>query len=49
MIRRYGEAVKAGQRYKRRPGVYAVLLQGDQLLTTFQEAPTPNFNCPAAA
>ena len=29
MIRRYGEAVKAGQRYTRRPGVYAILLDGD--------------------
>ena len=46
MIRRYGEAVKAGQRYKRRPGVYAVLLEGDQLLTTFQEAPKPEFQLP---
>jgi 8-oxo-dGTP diphosphatase len=46
MIRRYGEAVKAGQRYRRRPGVYAVLLQGDSLLTTFQMEPTPEFQLP---
>ena len=32
MIRRYGEAVKAGQRYRRRPGVYAVLLDGDAVV-----------------
>ena len=46
MIRRFGEAVKAGQRYTRRPGVYAVLLDGDALLTTFQESPIPEFQLP---
>jgi 8-oxo-dGTP diphosphatase len=46
MIRRYGEAVKAGQRYVRRPGVYAVLLQGDQILATHQAAPVPEFQLP---
>lgn len=46
MIRRYGEAVKAGQRYTRRPGVYAILLRGDDILTTFQEAPKPEFQLP---
>ena len=46
MIRRYGEPAKAGQRYRRRPGVYAVLLRGDSILATFQEAPTPEFQLP---
>lgn len=46
MIRRYGEAVKAGQRYRRRPGAYAILLRGDQMLTTFQELPKPEFQLP---
>jgi 8-oxo-dGTP diphosphatase len=46
MIRRYGEPVKAGQRYRRRPGVYAVLLRGDSILTTFQQAPVPEFQLP---
>ena len=46
MIRRYGEAVKAGQRYRRRPGVYAVLLRGDSLLATFQAAPIPELQLP---
>lgn len=46
MIRRFGEAVKAGQRYKRRPGIYAVLLEGDQILTTLQQEPTPEFQLP---
>lgn len=46
MIRRYGEAVKPGQRYRRRPGVYAVLLRGDSLLTTFQSEPRPELQLP---
>lgn len=46
MIRRYGEAVKPGQIYRRRPGVYAVLLQGDSLLATHQMEPVPEFQLP---
>jgi 8-oxo-dGTP diphosphatase len=46
MIRRYGEPVKPGQRYRRRPGVYAVLLRGDSILATFQQAPVPEFQLP---
>ena len=46
MIRRFGEAVKAGQRYRRRPGVYAVLRDGDAVLTTFQQAPIPEYQLP---
>lgn len=46
MIRRYGEVVKSGQRYRRRPGVYAVLLRGDNILATFQQAPVPEFQLP---
>ena len=46
MIRRYGDPVKPGQHYRRRPGVYAVLLRGDSILATFQEAPTPEFQLP---
>ena len=45
-IRRYGEAVKAGQHYRRRPGVYAVLLDGDAMLVTHQAAPVPEFQLP---
>lgn len=36
MIRRYGEAVKVGQTYQRRPGAYAILSRGSQILTTVQ-------------
>lgn len=46
MIRRYGEAVKAGQRYRRRAGVYAVLLDGADLLATHQAEPVPEFQLP---
>lgn len=46
MIRRYGEPVKPGQRYTRRPGVYAILLQGDHILATHQATPAPEFQLP---
>ena len=46
MIRRYGEAVKTGQIYTRRPGVYAVLAQGNHILVTHQSAPVPEFQLP---
>jgi 8-oxo-dGTP diphosphatase len=46
MIRRYGEAVKRGQRYQLRAGVYAVLLDGDALLTTHQAEPVPEYQLP---
>ncbi len=46
MIRRYGEAVYRGQRYTRRPGVYAVLLRGDSILATHQAAPVPEYQLP---
>jgi 8-oxo-dGTP diphosphatase len=46
MIKRYGEAVKAGQRYRRRAGVYAVLLDGNDVLLTHQESPVPEFQLP---
>lgn len=46
MIRRYGESVRTGQRYTRRPGVYAVLLRGDSVLLTHQAEPVPEFQLP---
>lgn len=46
MIRRFGEPVVTGQKYRMRPGVYAVLrLDGDVLLT-HQEEPDPEFQLP---
>jgi len=46
MIRRYGEAVQPGQAYKRRPGAYAILWDGDAMLATFQAEPTPELQLP---
>ena len=38
MIKRYGEPVKPGQRYRRRAGIYGVLLDGNAVLLTHQAA-----------
>lgn len=46
MNRRYGESVMAGQKYRRRPGVYAVLMDGDGLLLTHQAEPIPEYQLP---
>lgn len=46
MIRRYGDAAQSGRRYRRRPGVYAILLRGDDLLLTHQTEPVPEFQLP---
>jgi 8-oxo-dGTP diphosphatase len=46
MIRRFGETVRADRRYRRRPGVYAVLLRGAGVLVTHQAAPVPEFQLP---
>lgn len=45
-IRRYGEAVEAGRRYILRPGAYAVLARGSEILITYQEEPKPEFQLP---
>ena len=46
MIKRYGEAVKPGQSYRRRAGVYGVLLNGDDVLLTHQATPIPEYQLP---
>lgn len=46
MIRRFGESVVPGQRYGVRPGVYAVLRRGSDVLVTHQDDPTPEFQLP---
>lgn len=46
MIRRFGESVKANQQYRRRAGVYGVLLDGDAVLLTHQAAPIPEYQLP---
>jgi 8-oxo-dGTP diphosphatase len=46
MIRRYGESPEAGRRYRQRSGVYAVLLDGNAILTTLQAEPWPEYQLP---
>jgi len=46
MIRRFGEPVRHGQRYRRRPGIYAVLVRGNAVLLTHQMEPEPEFQLP---
>lgn len=46
MIRRFGTPPARGQRYDHRPGVYAILPRGDQLLVTFQGGMHGEFQLP---
>jgi len=46
MIRRYGEAVEQGRRYQHRPGAYAILTLGSDVLLTHQAEPLPEFQLP---
>jgi len=46
MMMRIGETPKAGQRYVHRPGAYAILRRGSDILLTFQERPEPEFQLP---
>ena len=46
MIRRFGESVRHDKKYRRRPGIYAVLIRGDAVLLTHQMEPVPEFQLP---
>lgn len=46
MIRRVGEAIRPGMRYRQRTGVYAILHRDGRLLLTHQDAPVPEFQLP---
>ena len=46
MIRRFGESMKTGQRYKLRPGAYGVLMREGRVLLTHQRAPVPEYQLP---
>ncbi len=46
MIPRIGERVREGPRYAHRPGAYAVLVRGRDVLLTHQTAPWPEFQLP---
>lgn len=45
-MRRFGEAVRRDIRYRARPGAYAILLRGSEMLVTFQADPEPEIQCP---
>jgi 8-oxo-dGTP diphosphatase len=45
-MRRFGEAVRRDIRYHARPGAYAILLKGSEMLVTFQADPEPEIQCP---
>lgn len=46
MIPRFGQPPEGGQRYVTRPGAYAILLRGRELLVTYQRAPHDEFQLP---
>lgn len=46
MIRRFGTPPEPGRRYIRRPGAYALLPDGDDLLLTVQADPGPDLQLP---
>jgi len=46
MIRRYGIPPRHGQSHTLRPGAYAILPRGDQILVTFQGAPHNEIQLP---
>ena len=45
-MRRYGERLEQGRKYRARPGAYAVLMRGDEVLVTFQAEPQPEIQLP---
>lgn len=46
MNRRFGASPERARKYRRRAGVYAICLDGDALLTTFQQSPIPEYQLP---
>jgi 8-oxo-dGTP diphosphatase len=46
MIKCYGTPPKSGQRYTRRPGVYAILLRDGEILATHQAEPASEIQLP---
>ena len=45
-MRRFGNVPNLEKKYVRRPGVYAILTRGDQILLTYQEEPDFEFQLP---
>jgi 8-oxo-dGTP diphosphatase len=46
MIRRFDLPPRADRRYRIRPGIYAVLWRGGEILLTHQQEPWPEFQLP---
>lgn len=46
MIRRFGEAVQPKKTYRSRPGAYAILWDGEDILTTVQDGNRPDVQLP---
>ena len=46
MIRRVGEPYRLGREYRLRPGAYAILTRGPDVLLTHQAEPVPEFQLP---
>ncbi|TDT73715.1 8-oxo-dGTP diphosphatase [Litoreibacter halocynthiae] len=46
MIRRFGEPFQSGKPYRLRPGAYAILWNGEELLTTMQDGDDPEIQLP---
>lgn len=46
MIPRVGEPIRADQRYKHRPGAYAILERNGKVLLTHQSQPQPEYQLP---
>jgi 8-oxo-dGTP diphosphatase len=46
MIKRYGDAPLAGQRYTKRPGAYAILPRDGKILVTYQALPHDEIQLP---
>jgi len=46
MIRRFDEPIKAGIKYRTRPGAYGIVRRGADVLITFQAQPRPEFQLP---
>jgi 8-oxo-dGTP diphosphatase len=46
VIPRLGETARPDVRYRLRPGAYAILLRGHEVLLTHQMAPVPEFQLP---
>ncbi|WP_282158651.1 NUDIX hydrolase [Shimia thalassica] len=46
MIRRFGKPPEAGAKYTIRPGAYAILLRGTDMLLTHQAEPEPELQLP---